>query len=96
MTKEEILRKNVPTITFDKLIGTPIAQVLNAMEDYSNSRVKELKEEIDQLNKDYSQEVKNKRKTMIDFLGWYNGYSQRNDIVEKYVDDYLYQANIRD
>lgn len=35
-TAEEVLRKNVPTITFDKLIGTPIADVIAAMHEYAS------------------------------------------------------------
>lgn len=36
LTKEEILRSNIPTITFDKLIGTHISEVYNVMDEYAN------------------------------------------------------------
>ena len=36
LTKEEILRSNIPTITFDKLIGTHISEVYNLMDEYAN------------------------------------------------------------
>ena len=33
---EQILRETVPTITFYKLIGTPIQQVISAVESYAS------------------------------------------------------------
>lgn len=41
-TAEKILREKVPTITFGKLIGTPIEQVISAMEEYANQSVGQL------------------------------------------------------
>lgn len=38
LSAEEILRQNIPTITFGKLIGTPIEQVIKVMDLYASSR----------------------------------------------------------
>lgn len=46
--KEAILRKHVSTITFGKLIGTPMAQVFEAMDEHAASLIKE-RDELKEL-----------------------------------------------
>lgn len=54
-SKEEILNKNVSTITFGKLIGTPKEQVFAAMEQYASlwqQKYNDLKSRYDQMDAD--------------------------------------------